>query len=53
MALGRWIRHAFTMPLAVRRAFPEVSLARIEQAIAVSERAHTGEIRFAIEASLP
>jgi uncharacterized membrane protein len=53
MALGRWLRHAFTTPFAVRRAFPEAALTRIEQAIDASEQTHSGEIRFAIEAALP
>jgi uncharacterized membrane protein len=53
MTLARWLRHAFTTPLVVRRAFPEAALTRIEQAIDASERAHSGEIRFAIEAALP
>jgi uncharacterized membrane protein len=37
----------------VRRAFPDDALARITDAIAASEREHSGEIRFAVEASLP
>lgn len=41
------------MPLAVRRAFPQASLARIEEAIARTEARHTGEIRFAVESALP
>ena len=36
----------------VRRAFPDDSLRRIEQAVADGERRHSAEIRIAIEASL-
>jgi uncharacterized membrane protein len=53
MQIFRWLRHAFTTPHAVRRAFNPDSLARIEQAIADSEKFHSGEIRFAVEATLP
>ena len=53
MSIGRWLRHWFKTPYAVRKAFSEESLQRIQQAIADSERIHSGEIRFAVEASLP
>jgi uncharacterized membrane protein len=53
MELGRTLRHILTTPGAVRRAFPEEALVRIRAAIAASEAAHSGEIRFAVEASLP
>ncbi len=53
MTIGRWFRHMTTTPGAVRRAFPEGVLARIHAAIAASEARHSGEIRFAVEASLP
>jgi uncharacterized membrane protein len=53
MSIGRWLRHWFTTPHAVRKAFSEDALGRIQQAIADSERNHSGEIRFAVEASLP
>jgi uncharacterized membrane protein len=53
MQLARWLRHLFATPLAVRRAFPEATLARIQEAIARTEARHTGEIRFAVEAALP
>lgn len=49
----RWLHHAFTTPLAVRRAFPPQALARIERAIDAAEQGHSGEIRFAVEARLP
>lgn len=48
----RWFRHAVTGRAELRRAFPPETLAAIEAAVDESERAHTGEIRFAIEASL-
>jgi uncharacterized membrane protein len=53
MSIGRWLRHWFKTPYAVRKAFSEQALERIQQAIADSERSHAGEIRFAVEASLP
>ncbi|GIL05336.1 TPM domain-containing protein [Betaproteobacteria bacterium PRO7] len=53
MRLVRWLRHLLATPLAVRRAFPEASLARIQEAIARTETRHTGEIRFAVETALP
>ncbi|HUX29822.1 MAG TPA: TPM domain-containing protein [Thiobacillus sp.] len=40
-------------PWAWRRAFPRATLDAIEAAIRVSETRHGGEIRFAIENSLP
>ena len=49
----RILRHWMTTPGAVRRAFPELVLTRIRQAIAESENSHSGEIRFAVEAALP
>ncbi|MFO1406273.1 MAG: TPM domain-containing protein [Steroidobacteraceae bacterium] len=49
-------KRALTHLLATRgdlaRAFPPRVLAAIESAIAETERAHSGEIRFAIETSL-
>lgn len=53
MQIGRWLRHSVTTPNAVRRAFGPLTLQRIEQAIAASEAHHSGEIRFAVEATLP
>ena len=40
-------------PWAWRRAFPQATLKAIESAIRASETTHGGEIRFAIENSLP
>jgi uncharacterized membrane protein len=50
--VNRFLRHVFTLPGAVARAFPASSLSTIEEAIAQSERKHGGEIRFAVEAAL-
>jgi len=53
MEITRTLRHLFTTPGAVRRAFPEDALVRIRAAIAASEATHSGEVRFAVEAALP
>jgi uncharacterized membrane protein len=53
MRLRRWLKHAFTTPQALRRAFPQAALERIRAAIAATEATHSGEIRFAVEANLP
>ena len=53
MSVVRWLRHWFKTPYAVRKAYSEQALERIQQAIADSERSHSGEIRFAVEAALP
>jgi uncharacterized membrane protein len=52
MDWGRWLRHLFSSRGGLRRAFPSPTLAAIENAIAASEQKHSGELRFAIEASL-
>ena len=49
----RWLKHVFMPPWAWRRAFPRATLDAIEAAIRESETRHGGEIRFAIENSLP
>ena len=51
--LQRWLLHAATTPLAVRRAFPPRVLKSIGAAIELAEAGHTGEIRFVVEGSLP
>ena len=51
--IKRWFRHLFMPPWAWRRAFPQATLDAIEAAIRISETRHGGEIRFAIENSLP
>jgi uncharacterized membrane protein len=53
MDISRWIRHWFTTPHRVHRALPPESLDRIRAVIAQTETKHAGEIRFAVEASLP
>jgi uncharacterized membrane protein len=50
--VGRFLRHAFTPPLALRRAFPPATLAAIDAAVAASEARTRAEIRVAVEASL-
>jgi uncharacterized membrane protein YgcG len=45
------LRHLFTTGWGLRRAFDAATLQAIEQAITDTERAHGGEIRFAIDAS--
>ncbi|MBX3616793.1 TPM domain-containing protein [Nitrosomonas sp.] len=52
MKLMRILQHFMTGQLAVRRSFPATALTAIEQAIQQSEAHHSGEICFAIEASL-
>jgi uncharacterized membrane protein len=53
MRVGRFIRHAAATHWRTRMLFPSTTLDAIEQAIAAVERAHAGEIRFAIETALP
>jgi uncharacterized membrane protein len=52
MDLRRIARHLIVLPGAVKRAFPPSAMAAIEQAIAKSEREHSGEVRFAVEPAL-
>ena len=53
MALARLFRHMVASHWGTRRLFPSDTLDAIERTIAASEKAHAGEIRFAIETSLP
>ena len=53
MNFRRWLKHLFMPPRAWKRAFPQATLDAIEAAVHVSETSHDGEIRFAIENSLP
>jgi uncharacterized membrane protein len=53
MRIGRLLRHLLITPGALRRAFPPSSMERIGKAITHAETLHSGEIRFAIEATLP
>jgi hypothetical protein len=50
--MKRVIKHLFATAWAVRRAFPQPVLGRIEAAIKDSEQRHRGEIRFAVEGPL-
>jgi len=52
MVIARALKHLFTPHWVALRAFPAPALAKIEQAVKSSERAHRGEIRFAIEGAL-
>ncbi|KAA0218927.1 MAG: hypothetical protein DWB43_08030 [Lautropia sp.] len=51
--LARTWSHLLNEARTVRRVFHDELLARIEEAIGRSERAHSAELRIAIEASLP
>lgn len=51
--LGRIWRHFNTGARAARRCFPPEVLAAIEQTVRNCEGRHAGEIRFAVEDSLP
>ncbi len=53
MNISRLIKHLFYPGWWLKRDFPKSALAKIETAIAASESHHSGEIRFAIESSLP
>ena len=52
MDFRRIARHLVMLPGAVGRAFPPSAMAAIEEAIAKSEREHSGEVRFAVEPAL-
>lgn len=52
-ALARCWAHLVHDHRSVRRRFPDALLSRIEALIGEGERAHSGELRVAIEASLP
>lgn len=53
MNLSRTIKHLFYPSWWLRRDFPASELAKLDAAIKLSESEHSGEIRFAIESSLP
>jgi uncharacterized membrane protein len=52
MDLGRALRSLATPAWVARRRFPAATLDAIEAAIREGERAHSGEVCFAVEASL-
>ena len=51
--LARILRHRWWDERDAARALPPAALKRIEQAVAGSERGHSGEIRIVVEAGLP
>jgi hypothetical protein len=51
--IGRVLRHLCYDYWSVRRVFPPHALGSIERTIEEQERRHDGELRFAVEASLP
>ena len=53
MQFKRILAHLCCGHARVRRAFPAACLHRIEAGIREAEAGHSGEIRFAVEASLP
>jgi uncharacterized membrane protein len=53
MQWKRLVRHLFTDHWSVRRAFPAAAMRAIRDTIRKQERRHGGELRFAVEASLP
>lgn len=50
---GRWLRHWLKAPQSVQQSFPPAVMQNIQAAIAAAEQVHSGEIRVAIEPSLP
>lgn len=50
--MKRILKHVFAPPWIVYRAFPRAALGRIQAAIRESEKSHSGELRFAVEAGL-
>lgn len=52
MNLTRVMKHLSTGRASVRRVFPPATLDAIEHAIRETETKHSGQIRFAVEASL-
>lgn len=53
MQLQRAMRHLFADQWSVRRAFPASAMRSIRDTIGAQEGRHGGELRFAVEASLP
>jgi uncharacterized membrane protein len=53
MNLRRLVRHLFTDHQSVARAFPPEAMKAIEKAIGEEELRHGGQVRVAVEASLP
>ena len=53
MRMRRLLRHAAALHWRTRILFPRATLDAIREAIVRAERAHAGEIRFAVETALP
>jgi uncharacterized membrane protein len=53
MRMRRLLRHAAALHWRTRMLFPRATLDAIQEAIVRAERAHAGEIRFAVETALP
>jgi uncharacterized membrane protein len=53
MRMHRLLRHAAALHWRTRALFPKATLDAIREAIERAERAHAGEIRFAVETALP
>ena len=53
MQWKRAMRHLLTDLWSVRRAFPRAAMRAIRDRIGEQEKRHSGELRFAVEASLP
>ncbi len=51
--LKRIFKHRWLDESAARRVLPPELLQRLTQAVAASERRHTGEVRICVEAGLP
>lgn len=52
MQIKRFFKHILTTPWLVQRYFPASAMRKIEAAVRDSERKHSGEIRFVVEAAL-
>jgi uncharacterized membrane protein len=52
MDIGRFVRHLLVTHWQVRGAFPRKVLDSIAEATRISETAHAGQIRFAVEGAL-
>jgi uncharacterized membrane protein len=53
MRMRRLLRHAAALHWRTRSLFPRATLDAIREAVERAERAHAGEIRFAVETALP
>ena len=52
MQIARALKHLAMPDFVALRPFPAATLDRVEQAIAASERTHSGELRFALEGGM-